>query len=283
MDTLNGKKEKSCVGTNMYLNAISDGHIQYLTAKANAMQFKDAQKKQDAEIIRKKIQTEKLAEMSKEQKGGIYSNQLEGLFNHNVNRIHFTFKIIRKSLLAIKESFSEAMKDGKIDENEANQITIKSLMVVSKVMVANVYIRRITQINTFIQKMSKKIKQLAEIHTKNEPIVAKFKAQAAKMVSIAFKIKGTVKVKAELAKQKKTIDGQITELLGLVKSEDEGDDESEEKPCDKKLVEVVTSKVTEYFGKNKQLRKVLFSKKPNAQAMIVDDIKHRVQSNERLH
>jgi hypothetical protein len=49
-----------------------------------------------------------------------------------------------------------------------------------------------------------------------------------------------------------------------VKSDDEGDDESEEKPCDKKLVEVVTNKVTEYFGKNKQLRKVLFSKKANA-------------------
>lgn len=71
------------------------------------------------------------------------------------------------------------------------------------------------------------------------------------MITISFKIKVSVKVKAELAKQKKTIDTLIKDLLVIVKGDDEGDDESDEKPCDKKLVEVVSTKVADYFAKNK--------------------------------
>jgi hypothetical protein len=53
--------------------------------------------------------------------------------------------------------------------------------------------------------------------------------------------------------------------MTIVKSDKEGEsDEEVEKPCDKKLVEVVSGKVADYFAKNKQLRKVLLGKKANA-------------------
>lgn len=46
----------------MYLNAISEGHIQFLNNKAKKLRRKDdAESNQDAEIMIKKIQTEKIA------------------------------------------------------------------------------------------------------------------------------------------------------------------------------------------------------------------------------
>jgi hypothetical protein len=38
---MKGGKEKECSGTVMYLNAISDGHVEYLNNKAKELRKKD--------------------------------------------------------------------------------------------------------------------------------------------------------------------------------------------------------------------------------------------------
>lgn len=57
-------KENECSGTVMYLNAISDGHVQYLSEKAKQLRKKDDEESnQAARILTKKIKAEKVAEM----------------------------------------------------------------------------------------------------------------------------------------------------------------------------------------------------------------------------
>lgn len=61
---MKGGKEKECSGTVMYLNAISDGHVEFLNNKAKQLRKKDDEEsKQNARILTKKIKAEKVSEM----------------------------------------------------------------------------------------------------------------------------------------------------------------------------------------------------------------------------
>lgn len=130
MNPFSSANKKECSGTVMYLNAISEGHIQFLNNKAKKLRKKDdAESNQDAEIMIKKIQTEKIAQMTQTQKYSLFENQLGGTFNFYIMRIKWSFHRIRYAVIAVRDSFSAAMEDGNIDDNEANEIAIKSLLI----------------------------------------------------------------------------------------------------------------------------------------------------------
>lgn len=68
-----------------------------------------------------------------------------------------------------------------------------------------------------------------------------------------MKIKTDALAKDDVASVKKVVDGDIVIMMKLLKIDGEksDDDESEVKPCDQKLVDLVSGKVKEYFEKNK--------------------------------
>lgn len=90
---------------------------------------------------------------------------------------------------------------------------------------------------------------------------------------------------SEIGKAQKEIEGEVTSMFKLIKIEGEKDDDDsgEVKPCDRKLTDLVSNKVSEYFESHKQLRKVLLGKRANTHQLIVDDIKKKITSNTRLH
>lgn len=150
-----GKDEKKvCSGTVMYLNAISEGHIEYLLTKSKKLKSQeDGESQEDSQVMIKKIQTEKIASMSQHQKYQLFSNQLGGTFTYLVTRIKWSFHRLKYAVIAVRDAFSVAMEDGKIDENEANEITIKSLMVFQYSLQSQIYIRRAERVNLFITQL----------------------------------------------------------------------------------------------------------------------------------
>lgn len=68
-----------------------------------------------------------------------------------------------------------------------------------------------------------------------------------------MKIKKDALAKDPIATVKKAVDADILEMMKLLKLDGEknDDDESEVKPCDQKLVDLVSGKVKDYFEKNK--------------------------------
>lgn len=235
MNPLSTAKKAECSGTIMYLNAISDGHIQFLNNKAKKLRKKDdAESNQDAEIMIKKIQTEKIAQMTQKQKYGLFQNQLGGTFHFYVLRIKWSFHRIRNAVIAVRDSFAAAIEDGSIDDNEANEIAIKSLLIYQYALQAMIYIRRADRINLFIKEAGKKIPVLLELSTKNDEIIKPYLTKSIKIVEISMKIKTSANDKAELAKVKKTVDADILILFKLLKieGEKEEDEATEVKPCD---------------------------------------------------
>lgn len=67
--------------------------------------------------------------MTQKQKYGLFSNQLGGTFNFYMLRIKWSFHRVRNAVIAVRDSFSAAMEDGNIDDNEGNEIAIKSLLI----------------------------------------------------------------------------------------------------------------------------------------------------------
>lgn len=116
----------------------------------------------------KKVKAEKISEMDQKTKYAVFANQLGGTIQYYFGRIKFTFKLIRTSAAGIREAFNSAMEDGKIDDNEASEIVIKTILTYQRCVVANIYLRRVIRVNAFVQKLSKKVPSLNDVYTKNQ-------------------------------------------------------------------------------------------------------------------